>query len=201
MERNHRCNKRQKLLKQCKFESMKVAKINMKMKNNYPRALKPPFEKTVIISNNLMKNAINSSRISPRKRIILPFHKSPSDNLHRMLNALQPESYIQPHRHQDPPKAESIIVLKGSIIFVEFHNTGDIKNYFQLSSDSFNIGIDIESGVFHTFFALVEDTVLFEVKPGPYHKGTDKDFATWAPPEGTEKAIDYLRNLYKLTKK
>ena len=173
----------------------------MKIKNDFPRALKPPLEKTVIISNNLIKNAINSSRISPRKRIILPFHKSPSDNLHRMLNAIQPESYIQPHRHLDPPKAESIIVLKGSIIFVEFDNTGEIKNYVQLSSDSFNIGIDIEPGVFHTFFALVEDTVLFEVKPGPYDQGTDKDFASWAPSEGTESAIDYLRNLYELTKK
>jgi len=184
-----------------KLESMKVAKTNMKIMNDYPRALKPPSEKTVIISNSLIKKAIDSSKISPRKRIILPFHKSPSDNLHRMLNAIQPKSYIQPHRHLNPPKAESIIVLKGSIMFVDFDNTGEIENYFQLSPDSFNIGVDIEPGVFHTFFALVEDTILFEVKPGPYDQASDKDFASWAPAEGTESAIDYLRNLYELTKK
>ena len=173
----------------------------MKIKNDYPPALEPPLEKTVIITNTLIKKAIKSSKISPRKRIILPFHKSASDNLHRMLNALQPNSYIQPHRHLDPPKAESIIVIKGSIIFVEFDNTGDIENFFKLSSDSFNIGIDIEPGVFHTFFALVEDTVLFEVKPGPYDQGTDKDFASWAPSEGTESAVTYLRNLHELSEK
>ncbi len=173
----------------------------MKHNNDYPRALKPPSENVVIISNNLIQKAIDSSRISPRKRIILPFHKLPSDSLHRMLNALQPFSYVQPHRHLDPPKAESIVVLKGAIIFVEFNSTGEIENFNQLSSESFNIGVDIEPGIFHTFFAVVEDTVLFEVKPGPYEQSSDKDFAPWAPKESSKNAIEYLKNLYKLTTK
>ena len=168
---------------------------------DYPRALRPPSDNVVIINNNLIQKVIDSSRISPRKRIILPFHKLPSDKLHRMLNALQPSSYVQPHRHLDPPKAESIIVLKGAIIYVEFNNTGEIENFYQLSSESFNIGIDIEPGIFHTFFAVAEDTILFEVKSGPYEQGSDKDFASWAPTEGSESAIEYLSNLYKLTTK
>jgi cupin fold WbuC family metalloprotein len=118
-----------------------------------------------------------------------------------MLNALQPFSYVQPHRHLDPPKAESIVVLKGAIIFVEFNSTGEIENFNQLSSESFNIGVDIEPGIFHTFFAVVEDTVLFEVKPGPYEQSSDKDFAPWAPKESSKNAIEYLKNLYKLTTK
>ena len=173
----------------------------MNHNNDYPRALMPPSENVVVIDNKLIKKTIDSSRNNPRKRIILPFHKLPSDSLHRMLNALQPTSYVQPHRHYDPPKAESIIVLKGAIIFVEFNNTGGIKNFYQLSSESFNIGIDIEPGIFHTFFAVVEDTVLFEVKPGPYEQSSDKDFASWAPAEGSENAIEYLKNLYMLTTK
>jgi cupin fold WbuC family metalloprotein len=118
-----------------------------------------------------------------------------------MLNALQPHSYIQPHRHLDPPKAESIIVLKGAIIYVEFNDTGEIENFCRLSSDSFNLGVDIEPGIFHTFFAVVEDTVLFEVKPGPYEQISDKDFASWAPSEGSQSAIEYLRKLYNLKTK
>ncbi len=173
----------------------------MNHNNDYPRALRPPSEKVVIINNNLIQKAIDSSRISARKRIILPFHKLPSDNLHRMLNAIQPYSYVQPHRHLNPPKAESIIVLKGAIIYVDFNNTGEIENFYQLSSESFNIGIDIEPGIFHTFFAVAEDTVLFEVKPGPYEQSSDKDFASWAPTEGSENAIEYLKNLYELTTK
>ena len=167
--------------------------------NDYPRALRPPSENVVIINNKLIQKAIDASRINPRKRIILPFHNLPSDNLHRMLNALQPNSYVRPHRHLDPPKAESIIVLKGAITYVEFNDTGEIENFYQLSSESLSIGVDIGPGIFHTFFAVVEDTVLFEVKPGPYEQSSDKEFASWAPAEDSKGAIEYLRNLYQLT--
>ena len=84
-------------------------------------------------------------------------------------------------------------------MFVEFNDTGAIENFYQLASESFNFGVDIEPGIFHTFFAVAEDTVLFEVKPGPYEQGSDKDFAPWAPPESSKKAVEYLQNLYKLT--
>jgi len=173
----------------------------MTPENDYPRALKPPLEDVVLIDDNLIQKAIDSSRNSPRKRITLPLHKSATDNLHRMLNALQPDSYIQPHRHLYPPKAESIIVLRGAIICTEFSNAGGITNLYRLSSESPHIGIDIEPGIFHTFFAVVEDTVIFEVKPGPYEKSSDKDFASWAPAEGSQGAVEYLRNLYERTTK
>ncbi len=165
----------------------------------YPLALDCPKEKTVLITQEIINQAIDASRKSPRKRIILPFHKSLSDNLHRMLNVLQPMSYIQPHRHFNPPKAESIIVLKGKLICVEFDQGGDIKTFCKLSPGSFNIGIDIEPGIFHTIFAEAEDTVLFEVKPGPYERSSDKDYASWAPAEASEKAGEYLKKLYETT--
>ncbi len=165
--------------------------------NNYPLALDNPKDKVVLISQRIITLAIDASRKSPRKRIIFPFHKSPSDNLHRMLNVLQPMSYIQPHRHIAPPKAESIIVLKGRLACVVFKNTGEITACHGLSSESFVIGIDIEPGVYHTIFAAEEDTVIFETKPGPYERSSDKDFASWAPPEGSDGAEGYLKKLYE----
>jgi len=89
----------------------------MNATKTFPKALNPPDDNVVLIDSKIINDAVEASRISPRKRIILPLHKSSSDNLHRMLNAVQPMSYIQPHRHLDPPKAESFIVLKGSISF------------------------------------------------------------------------------------
>jgi len=171
----------------------------MKSEKNYPRSLEPPSADVVMIGNDLIQKAVDSSRNSPRKRITLPLHKSHSDNLHRMLNALQPGSYIQPHRHLYPPKAESIIVIRGAIICVEFSDSGEIMHRYRLSSESPHIGIDIEPGIYHTFFAIEEDTVIFEVKPGPYEQSSDKDFAFWAPAEGSQGAADYLRNLNELT--
>ena len=116
-----------------------------------------------------------------------------------MLNVLQPHSYVQPHRHIDPPKAESIIVLKGTLVCVEFSQSGDIESFHRLSPDTFSIGIDIEPGIYHTIFAATEDTVLFEVKPGPYERSSDKDFAPWAPSEGAENSEEYLIKLYEAT--
>jgi len=166
--------------------------------NSFPRALDPPKDPIVLLDTVIFSQVIEQSRKSPRGRIILPFHKSNDDLLQRMLNVLQPGSYIQPHRHESPPKAESILVLKGSICFVSFKDAGEIDDYFLLSQGSGNIGIDVVPGVFHTFFAMEEDTVLFEVKPGPYVEIDDKDFAAWAPAEGSEEAKDYLKMLSRL---
>jgi cupin fold WbuC family metalloprotein len=117
-----------------------------------------------------------------------------------MLNALQPNSYIQPHRHRAPPKAESIIVLRGAIGFVTFKEKGEVDQKFTLATGSPEVGIDTDPHVYHTFFALDDDTVLFEVKPGPYNPDTDKDPAIWAPDEGSGEAEEYLKNLYELVK-
>jgi cupin fold WbuC family metalloprotein len=117
-----------------------------------------------------------------------------------MLNAIQPGSYIQPHRHLFPPKAESVIVLQGAIYVFIFNEEGDIKDVYTVEAGGINLGIDSEPGVFHTFVAIEKDTVLFEVKPGPYNPADDKDFAPWAPAEGEHGAIDYLQYLYQKAK-
>jgi cupin fold WbuC family metalloprotein len=163
----------------------------------YPRALDAPAGDLVLINDEMIRRAVAASRESPRKRIILPFHKSPADTLHRMLNAIQAGSYVQPHRHLHPPKAESIIVLQGAIRYVAFNDSGDIKSSHKLSPGP-DFGIDTKAGVFHTFFALAPDTVLFEVKPGPYDPASDKDFADWAPKEGSAESVNYLGKLHAL---
>ncbi len=160
-----------------------------------PRALNAPDSEVVIISDSLVNEAIEVSRRSPRRRVILPFHTQSDDSMHRMLNAIQPLSYIQPHRHASPPKAESFIVLRGAICFITFSDSGEVDWRFILRAQSEMFGIDIKPGRYHTFFAIEDDTVLFEVKPGPYDEKTDKDFASWAPKEGSEGAAKYLEYL------
>jgi cupin fold WbuC family metalloprotein len=118
-----------------------------------------------------------------------------------MLNAIQPLSYIQPHRHASPPKAESFIVLRGAICFITFSESGEVDGHSVLRAQSTMFGIDIKPGRYHTFFAIEDDTVLFEVKPGPYDAKTDKDFASWAPMEGSEGVAKYLEGLMSYVQK
>lgn len=167
----------------------------MEGENSFPLALEAPEGAVAAIDDSIILRAIEMSRRSPRKRIILPFHGSSEDPLQRMLNVLQPGSYIQPHRHLSPPKAEPIVVLRGAVQVVVFDKKGQIEDRINLTADSGTVGLDIRPGVFHTFFALEEDTVVFEVKPGPYEAMSDKDFASWAPKEGASEALAYLNGL------
>lgn len=158
-------------------------------------ALDPPPEPVTVLDQATVERALAASRRSPRRRVILPFHKSASDPLQRMLNAVQPGSYIRPHRHLDPPKAESIVVLAGAIRYLVFDETGVVVRRETASARGRSFGIDCDPGIFHTFWALEPDTLLFEVKPGPYRAADDKDFAPWAPAEGTQEAAGYLTRL------
>ncbi|MBN2323962.1 MAG: WbuC family cupin fold metalloprotein [Spirochaetes bacterium] len=149
------------------------------------------------IDGHLINLKAKDASVSIRKRDILVLHKGDKDPLQRMLNAIQPGSYIQPHIHRNPLKAESVILLQGSLGFVIFNHNGtpDKANFVLLDRSHKIIGVDYREGVWHTFFALEPDTVIFEVKPGPYDSSTDKEFASWSPHEGSTEAHSYLAKL------
>lgn len=160
-----------------------------------PRALPPPTGALSWISKDLLEGAIAVSHSSPRRRVIQPFHRDESAALHRMFNAVQPGSYIPPHRHLDPPKAESWIVLRGSLAFFTFDEHGNVEECLEIRAGGDVFGVDLEPGVYHTFLALEPDTVVFEVKSGPYSPTTDKAFPPWAPREDSPEAIAYMATL------
>ena len=157
-----------------------------------PRALPPPSGPVAWMSESLLEGAIAVSQSSPRRRVIQPLHRHEQATLHRMFNAVQPDSYIPPHRHVDPPKAESWLVLRGRLAFFTFDANGVIEHCAEIGVGGPVFGVDLEPGVYHTFFALEPDTVVFEVKDGPYAPASDKTFPAWAPPEGSAQAAPYL---------
>jgi cupin fold WbuC family metalloprotein len=119
-----------------------------------------------------------------------------------MLNAIQPKSYIVPHKHLKDPKEETIIILKGGLGCVCFEDNGRVisDSVCYLSAKSDQIGIDLRAGVWHTIFAMEKDTVVFEVKSGPYTKSSDKEFAGWAPKENSAESLAYLAKLEDLVR-
>lgn len=162
---------------------------------DFPKALPAPTGDVVRITAGMVAEAVRGSRQSPRRRIILPLHRGADESPHRMLNALQPGTYIRPHRHFAPPKHESVIVLRGAIGYLTFDESGAVTSLCSLAAGADDFGVDTVAGVYHTFVVLAPDTVLFEVKTGPYSADTDKDFAAWAPPEGATDCAAYLDRL------
>lgn len=145
------------------------------------------------LNRALTEDLIERARRSPRLRINHNLHASMEDNPHRFLNVMIRGTYITPHRHLDPPKAESFLVLEGQVAFFIFDDAGAVVRTEVVGGDP--MGIDLPPGVWHTLSPLSEHAVCFEVKPGPYSAANDKDFASWAPREGDPVAAEYLETL------
>ncbi|MBU3916841.1 WbuC family cupin fold metalloprotein [bacterium] len=128
---------------------------------------------------------------TPRGRKNFNFHQ-PEDAIQRFLNAIEPDSYIQPHRHVDPVREEIFLVLKGKGAVVLFDSVGTVEDVFYLDISKGEWGVDIPGGVYHTIVSLEENSVFYEIKSGPYNPDTDKEFASWAPDENTQEAKEYL---------
>ncbi len=151
-----------------------------------------------LIDQNLIGQLSSKAKNSPRQRAIHCFHEGDADLMHRMLNALEPTTYVQPHLH--PDKHEAFIILKGSILFVVFNEKGNIINHQILAEGSDKLGLEIPPQTYHTLIALEAGTVIFEIKHGPYNILTDKVFADWAPKEGQEGCQLFNENILQALK-
>jgi hypothetical protein len=59
-------------------------------------------------------------------------------------------------------------------------------------------GVELSPRTWHTVVALNEQSVLLEIKAGPFDPKAAKEFAPWAPEEATDLAQHYLQNLHRL---
>ncbi len=149
-----------------------------------------------IIDTAVLDTLAAAARVNPRRRQHLNLHGSYSEPCQRLLNAMQPDSYIRPHRHLTPPKPETFLALRGRFAVLLFRDDGTIDRTILLCTDGDGaLGVDIPAGAWHTVLALDPGAVFFETKPGPYEPLSDKDWAPWAPPEGSAAAGEYLLQL------
>lgn len=134
---------------------------------------------------------------SERRRITYNFHKELSDSLQRMINTMNTDTYVQPHKHEHPDKREAFILLRGKALVVEFDDQGTIADYILLDKNAESYGCEIDSGYWHTIICLENNTMLYELKDGPYDAKTDKKFAKWAPKEGDANCQAYMKKIAK----
>lgn len=145
-----------------------------------------------IIDAVLLDHVSEQARTSPRKRKNFNFHTGDGAAAHRLLNGIEPGSYIPPHRHLDPAKDESIYILRGRLGALFFDEEGMVTEAAVLEPGGAQVGINIPHGVYHTVLALAPATVFFEAKAGPYVPVSPAERASWAPAEGAPGAADYL---------
>ena len=151
------------------------------------------------IDTCLLDETSAKAKISARRRMNYNFHKEYSDTLQRMLNAMEPLSYIQPHKHENPDKREVFFALRGRFVVIEFDESGNITNHSVLDPLKGNFGAEIPERTYHTIIALEPDTIAYEVKDGPYTPTDDKNFASWATKEGSVGIEEYLTGILEKT--
>ena len=147
------------------------------------------------INDDFIDSISQKAKVSPRRRMNYNYHKEDAALLQRMLNAMEPDTYIQPHKHENPDKVEVFFVLKGRVLLVEFNDGGEIIDHIVLDPKLGNYGGEIPPKVWHTLICLQEGSVAYEVKDGPYDPNIDKHFASWAPAEGDAGCEKYNRQI------
>ena len=153
---------------------------------------------TTLITQSLLAALSEEAVNSPRRRKNRNFHPRDDYPGHRLLNALEPGSYVPPHRHLDPNKDETMVVLSGRLGLVTFDGQGNITGTAVLAPGSHTLGVDIPHGTWHSVLALCPGTVFLEAKSGPYLPLTGDELAPWAPAEGQMEAAAYQATLARL---
>lgn len=152
-----------------------------------------------LIDRGLIERVTADARTSTRRRMNHNFHESAADNPHRFLNVILRGSYVRPHRHLRHPKSEGFLAIEGEGLVLRFDDAGAVTEQYRIGrgAECDGVGVDIAPGVWHTVAALSEVLVCYEVKPGPWDPATDKEFAAWAPEEGSPDAAAWLSAILK----
>lgn len=145
----------------------------------------------VPIDRPLLADLAATAGERPRRRANHNFHVDLDAACQRLLVAIEPDSYVRPHLHRDPAKAETLVVLAGGLGVLVFDADGRVRRTLELRAGGDTPGVDIPAGVLHAVVALAPGTVFFEAKAGPYRPVEPDEFGAWAPPEGAPQADAY----------
>ena len=151
-----------------------------------------------LIDDALLAEVSAEAKASPRGRKNRNFHHDNEAPGHRLLNAIEPGSYVAPHRHLDPTKDETMTVLRGRLGLVIFDDRGAVVRAVVLTPNGPVLGVDLPHGTWHSVLALESGTVFLEAKAGPYRPLVAEECSSWAPQEGSAEAPAYWQTLAAL---
>lgn len=142
------------------------------------------------LDKSLFDDLAEKAAGNPRGRQHHNLHQM-QESCHRMVVGLQPSTYVPPHRHLSSEKAETLLVLRGTLGVLIFDEDGQVLGKRVLQAGGNSLGVDLPPGVFHALVVLEPDSLMFECKAGPYQPVGDGELAHWAPREGEPGVAEY----------
>ena len=119
-----------------------------------------------LIDKQLLDNVSRQAQKSDRLRMNYNFHQSLDDKCHRFLNAVEPGTKVEIHRH--PTKDESFVLLRGRVRVNTYNDDGSVLESVVLCPEDGFYGVDIPKNIWHNVESLESGSVFFECKEGPF---------------------------------
>lgn len=142
---------------------------------------------------------------SPRRRKNRNLHASFSEPCQRFFNAMEPDSYLRPHREALVPRTPGklLIAVRGRFALVLFDDRGAVERIVRFApassrSDGWAVGAEVPPGRWNMVLSLEAGSVLLEVKEGPFDPNAPREQAPWAPVEGDASVPEFLGRMRRL---
>lgn len=119
----------------------------------------------MIIDDKLLDELALEAQASPRLRMNRDLRNTSTEGSQRMLNAMEPGTVIPVHRHRTTSK--TLVLLRGKIDVIYYDDAGNETSRVELDPGEGRYGVHIPAGTWHKFVVL-EPSVIFEAKHGPY---------------------------------
>lgn len=116
-----------------------------------------------------------SAQSSPRRRANFNLHAELSDPVQRLAIAMEPDTVVLPHRHQQT--WELLLPLRGRFAVLLFDDDGVVTARSVLGGET--AALEMAAGQWHAVLSLDVGGVIFEVKQGPYRPLEGDDIASW----------------------
>ena len=154
----------------------------------------PPREVKVIDEHDEeLDIMLAMAQASPRKRFVKLLHTL-GEHENRLLNAMMPESYIQPYKQDNFHQTETVQAIRGIFNVVIFNDDGEIADSILVTGRKI---VSVPPGTLHTYIARTP-CIIYETTGQPergYYEDAHENFPEWVPKEGTKEAVSYLEEL------
>lgn len=130
-----------------------------------------------IIDDALLDQVTQHAKESSRLRMNYNLHDSLESKAQRLLNALEPGTELPVHRHLHT--SETYIIIRGRMNVLFYNDDKQLTEKCELCAQYGRYGVHIPVGQWHTLEILESDTVIFEVKDGPYTPLTAENMMTF----------------------
>jgi cupin fold WbuC family metalloprotein len=144
-----------------------------------------------LIDDTLLDSLTRKAKVSPRKRAHHNLHSDLGDPIQRLCVAIEPGTYIRPHRHATPDTFEVFMLLRGSAVFLVFDDNGRVCGRSVLRAGGPVMAVEIPAKIWHAMASLEDGSIFFEIKQGPYVQPARHNVASWAPAEGEPGAPEF----------